>query len=79
MGLTPGYAFRFAIGELDDNGIRPIAPERDNGLGRIASDDWDWFMARLKGLPSVRNAEANAGGVAASSQARACGAGSATG
>ncbi|WP_422038990.1 metal-dependent hydrolase [Roseibium sp.] len=79
MGLTPGYAFRFAIGELDDDGIRPIEPQRDTGLERIDSDDWDWFLARLKGHPSVRNAEAKAGNVVASGAPRACGTSSATG
>ncbi|MEO0979152.1 MAG: hypothetical protein AAFY24_17930, partial [Pseudomonadota bacterium] len=69
----------FAIGELNDDGIQPIAPQRDTGLGRIDADDWDWFVARLKGLPSVRNAEARAGGVVASSVPNACAAGPVTG
>lgn len=61
MGLTPGYAFRFAIGQVGQNGIQPIAPLRDSGLARIDGDDWDWFVERLQGRPSIRKAEANTG------------------
>jgi inner membrane protein len=59
MGLTPGYAFRFAIGELDGDGVKPIAPQRHAGLGRIEAGDWDWFLARLQGKPGTREAEVN--------------------
>ena len=60
MGLTPGYAFRFAIGRIGENGVQPIVPLRDTGLGRIDEDDWAWFLERLKGQPSIRKAEAKA-------------------
>lgn len=58
MGLTPSYAFRFAIGEIGSSGVKEIPPERDQGLGRIDSADWDWFWTRLRGEPAVRKAEA---------------------
>ncbi|WP_305987046.1 metal-dependent hydrolase [Roseibium sp. MMSF_3544] len=58
MGLTPGYAFRFVVGQLEQQEVRPVAPQRDAALGRIDEDDWAWFVERIQGHPSVRNAEA---------------------
>ncbi len=58
MGLTPAYVFSFAIGELDDDGIRAVPPRRLAGLSRVESDDWDWFTARLQGRPAIRRVEA---------------------
>ncbi|WP_299471301.1 metal-dependent hydrolase [uncultured Roseibium sp.] len=61
MGLTPGYAFRFAIGEIEAGSIQPIEPLRETGLSRIDAEDWAWFKERLQGRPSVRKAEMTAG------------------
>lgn len=60
MGLTPGYAFRFAIGEKQGEDIKPVGPTREEGFGRVNDQDWEWFADRLKGIPSVRLAEATA-------------------
>lgn len=58
MGLTPGYAFRFAIAEQKDDKLQPIEPERVVDQVRVEEDDWAWLGARLKGEPRQRNAEA---------------------
>jgi len=60
MGLTPGYAFRFAIGEMTDAGIVAMEPERDLSLRRVGSDDFDWLGERLMGRPAVRSSEKEA-------------------
>lgn len=58
MGLTPGYAFRFAIArETGDRATVAIYPERDLSHRRNADGDVDWLLARLQGRPSVRLAE----------------------
>ncbi|WP_269582517.1 metal-dependent hydrolase [Roseibium sp. Sym1] len=57
MGLTPGYAFRFVIGELDGAQIRPAGPERFADLVRVEDGDLDWLLTRLQGMPGVRRAE----------------------
>ncbi|WP_420410818.1 metal-dependent hydrolase [Roseibium sp.] len=57
MGLTPGYAFRFAIGEQTDAGIVPMAPERDLSQRRVSDEDFQWLGERLLGRPAIRAAE----------------------
>jgi inner membrane protein len=57
MGLTPGYAFRFAIGERTLDGIAPIPPERDMSYRRSGDGDGAWLMKRLAGEPATRAAE----------------------
>ncbi|ASP32446.1 metal-dependent hydrolase [Labrenzia sp. VG12] len=57
MGLTPGYAFRFVIGELGENGIEPVDPERFVDSVRVEEGDFDWLLTRLQGLPAERVAE----------------------
>lgn len=58
MGLTPGYAFRFAIGEWNGETIRPIPPLRDTASRGAEPGDFEWLGDRLIGIPSVRAAEA---------------------
>ena len=58
MGLTPGYVFRFAIGEAQGAEVTPITPERVSGLVQIEDEDWNWLKSRLGGAPHVRQAEA---------------------
>ncbi|MEM5584276.1 metal-dependent hydrolase [Roseibium sp. AS2] len=59
MGLTPGYAFRFVIGEMGDAGIRPAGPERLLDTVRVEEGDWAWLQARLQGRSGIRRAEAD--------------------
>lgn len=58
MGLTPGYAFRFVIGERVGEQIRPAGPDRFADLVRVEDGDLDWLLARLQGHPANRPAEA---------------------
>jgi len=57
MGLTPGYAFRFVIGALEQSGIEPTGPERFADLVRVEDGDLDWLLTRLQGKPGSRGAE----------------------
>lgn len=59
MGLTPNYAFRFAIAALTGDGVRPIAPRRLAGVRR-APGDIEWLLANLSGEPTARPAESDA-------------------
>lgn len=60
MGLTPNYAFRFAVAErTEEGGFRPIPPERLHGARR-AEGDLEWLAAALGGSFGVRPAEARA-------------------
>lgn len=72
MGLTPGYAFRFVIGETRDTAIEPSGPERLVDTVRVEEGDWDWLGARLRGRPAVRRAEANVPSAAREVAALAC-------
>jgi inner membrane protein len=56
MGVTPGYAFRFAVAAYDGrNNGRRYAPEQMEGQWRERSDeDLDWLGDRLFGKPVVR-------------------------
>ncbi len=58
MGLTPNYAFQFAVAESADEGVREIAPERAGQDQRTAEGDLAWLGQRLLGRPAVRPAEA---------------------
>jgi inner membrane protein len=60
MGVTPGYAFRFAIAAYDGGMVEPIAPEQIEGRGSNIDEDLDWLGDRLFGKPVVRAAEADA-------------------
>jgi len=57
MGLTPGYVFRFAIGEASEDGILSIPPERDLSTRRVEEEDFRWLSERFWGRPAVRIAE----------------------
>ena len=58
MGLTPGYVFRFAIGEIRDGEFREIEPKRYLDHRNVEEGDFSWLWARFKGNPFVRQAEA---------------------
>ncbi|GGB41401.1 hydrolase [Roseibium aquae] len=58
MGLTPGYAFRFAVAQSGQDGFDPIVPERDYSHRRSTEGDLAWLQARMAGMPAVRAAEA---------------------
>ncbi|MTI42803.1 inner membrane protein [Roseibium hamelinense] len=72
MGLTPGYAFRFVIGETDEFGIKPVPPQRDLSLRRADPEDLAWLGDRLLGIASVRAAEAQTGSSEGLSGGLAC-------
>jgi inner membrane protein len=59
MGLTPNYAFRFAIAALTGDGVRPIAPRRLANIRR-APGDIEWLLANLSGEAARRPAESDA-------------------
>ncbi len=71
MGLTPNYAFRFAIAEQAGDGIRPISPVRRRAGDRAAPGDLEWLFANLSGESAVRPAEARAAVKVAGLSARA--------
>jgi len=56
MGLTPNYAFRFAVAEMTAEGPRAIAPERRRAQ-RGQDGDLDWLLANLAGETALRPAE----------------------
>jgi inner membrane protein len=62
MGMTPGYAFRFAIAEARNGQAVPVEPERASGLASVSPEDWSWLAARLLGQPMIRRAEADIAG-----------------
>ncbi|CTQ68785.1 metal-dependent hydrolase [Roseibium alexandrii] len=72
MGLTPGYAFRFAVGEQTDGGIVPMMPERDLSLRRADSEDFAWLGERLRGRPAMRAAEASENAAGTQVAERSC-------
>ncbi|CTQ54074.1 hypothetical protein LP7551_02606 [Roseibium album] len=72
MGLTPGYVFSFAIGELTGQNIEPATPKREPGFVSVDEDDWQWLAARLQGIPRTRNAEAKANGTVQSAALQQC-------
>ncbi len=58
MGLTPGYAFSFAVASISDDGIEPMFPaRRENERG--ADGDIDWLLAGIKGPAIERPVEAS--------------------
>lgn len=59
MGLSPNYAFRFALGRLEDGTLVPASARRLEGRGDI-DRDLDWLFANLRGEPATRLAEADA-------------------
>ncbi|MEM8876549.1 MAG: metal-dependent hydrolase [Pseudomonadota bacterium] len=60
MGVTPGYAFRFAIADYEGEHISPIEPERLEGRGTTMDEDLKWLRQRLVGEQVIRPAEADA-------------------
>lgn len=60
MGVTPGYAFRFAIADYDGERITPIVPEQLEGRGSSVDEDLRWLRQRLVGQQVLRPAEADA-------------------
>lgn len=59
MGLTPNYAFRFAIAALTGDGARRITPRRLAGIRR-SPGDIEWLVANLSGEAARRPAESDA-------------------
>ena len=59
MGLTPNYAFRYAVAVQTADGVRPIPPRRLAAIRR-APGDIAWLVANLSGGSAVRPAEASA-------------------
>lgn len=59
MGLTPNYAFRFVLGQLEDGKFVPGPTRRRDGRGDVASD-LDWLLGNLQGEAIPRPAEAAA-------------------
>ena len=57
MGLTPNYAFQFAVAERAEGSTREIPPERARGEQRTAEGDFAWLGQRLLGRPAVRPVE----------------------
>lgn len=62
MGVTPGYAFRFAVADYDGGRIAPIVPEQLDGRGTTIDEDLRWLRQRLAGEQVLRQAEADAVG-----------------
>ncbi len=59
MGLTPNYAFQFAIAERHADGLRSIMPGRRGGSGG-APGDLGWLLANIGLDPVTRPIEAAA-------------------
>lgn len=57
MGLTPNYAFRFAIAERSGNRYSEIPPETSSTQSRVADGDLNWLLERILGHPATRVAE----------------------
>jgi len=72
MGLTPGYAFRFAIAEQADGDFSAIFPERDYSHRRSTEGDLEWLQARIAGQPAVRPVETQTGVAAVGTETPAC-------
>jgi inner membrane protein len=72
MGLTPGYAFRFVVGERREGAILPSGPERLVDTVRVEEGDWTWLKTRLQGRPGVRQAEADTAGPLLEVVSRSC-------
>ena len=72
MGLTPGYVFRFVIGELDGAGIIAVPPKRDLSTRAVEDGDLQWLADRFWGRPSIRASEASAESQPQQVEARVC-------
>jgi inner membrane protein len=59
MGLSPNYAFRFILGQLDGGTLMPAPTRKTEGRGNIG-EDIDWLLSNLSGNPATRPAEAAA-------------------
>jgi len=59
MGLTPNYAFQFAIAQVRPGGAQAIPPRRLSGP-RGTWADIEWLLANLTHDPAVRLAERDA-------------------
>ncbi|MEP3047543.1 MAG: metal-dependent hydrolase [Roseibium sp.] len=60
MGLTPSYAFKFIVGEVDGVTVRETPPRRSPRSMNVEAADFAWLWTRLQGKPSVRQAELQA-------------------
>ena len=60
MGFEPIYAFRFKVGEISDQGIKPTSSRQIYGEFRIDQLRWVWYriwtddpkMAIFRSIPS---------------------------
>ena len=59
MGLTPNYAFRFALGQLEGGKFMPQQTRRLTGRGNVLTD-LDWMFKNIRGIPTARPAEISA-------------------
>lgn len=57
MGLTPNYAFRFAIAERISDRVAARPPETASNQPRTSEGDLDWLLDRMRGRPAIRMAE----------------------
>ena len=59
MGLTPNYAFRFALGHLEGKKLMPTKTRRLEGQGDVSAD-LNWILKNIRGIPTARSAEVSA-------------------
>ena len=57
MGLTPNYAFRFAIAERAGKTVRDTTPTVASDQPRASEGDLEWLVDRILGRPAIRMAE----------------------
>ncbi|MEP2030964.1 MAG: metal-dependent hydrolase [Paracoccaceae bacterium] len=72
MGLTPDYAFRFAIAEQGNETIRVIPPMAVDSRNDTVGQDLDWLAERFLGRPSIRKAETIGAGQNGATELAAC-------
>ncbi|EAV43812.1 hypothetical protein SIAM614_11828 [Stappia aggregata IAM 12614] len=72
MGMTPNYAFRFAIADVQDQGIRAMSPVRVTSEQRVNPEDWAWLTSRVMGELAIRRAEAAIAGVGEPIRGQSC-------
>jgi inner membrane protein len=56
MGLVHAFAFTFAVAEVVENEIRPVAPRHINGV-RQYPGDLEWLWAGIRGQKTIRPVE----------------------
>jgi len=57
MGLTPAYAFQFAIAERQGATMQPMTPESAAAGARSQDGDFAWLGERFMGRPAQRDSE----------------------